>query len=399
MFVIEYSSVFMSSSLLRKFKVIRCPLDNEVLRPRAFITHVKKHHKKHTQQWEKQVQKEESCLICTSSRFHSRPAVELTVATRNGNNHFIRKHAAHLPLKQMPLSDTDKEAVRQKLFASNVDIDATPPPPPVAIPSPHKAVGVVENWQHLVTPEVPEEEAQTIFPTDMIPPITSPTFSDIILGTSTLPVMNISELEASLHLDTHDPLERETDAAEMLTDIYKQIFEPGLRYPFASENTQADAPNHAATSTTELHVPSALHDQSMQADAPSQQHASTSMSELLDETKKMTDSSTSPADTEDIPLLTQGIEHVREVNKMKNVMLSQIMQDNIDLLESKVQSRKRALQVMENLFETRAQKGPAMSDDITLELSRIIHLKNKFIQQLLRETARLHPQIYNMMQN
>ena len=80
---------------------------------------------------------------------------------------------------------------------------------------------------------------------------------------------------------------------------------------------------------------------------------------------------------------------------MKNVMLTQIMQDNIDLLESKVQNRKRALKAMEEMFETRAQEP--MNNDIALELSRIIHLKNKFIQQLLRESSTLHPQVYNVL--
>ena len=387
----------MESSLLRKFKVIRCPLDNEVLRPRAFITHVKNHHKTYSQKWTKQVQKEESCLICTSSHFHSQPKVELAVSTRHGNDRFIIKHGTHLPTRQTPLSEIEKEFVRQKLFTSNVDIDATPPlppPPPIAIPSPHKAIGVVENWQHLVTPEARREIEEQ--------PNLSPTFFHI-LETLT-PQMDINQLESSLLLDDHDPLHVEPAVAQMMFDAYKQIYEPGLHYPLEmkEQSMQVDVPSqHHAFTSTDLHAASELNDQSIQVDAPNQQHASTSMSELMDNVKKMTDKSTSPLpapDTEDIPLLTQGVEHIREVNKMKNVMLSQIMQDNIDLLESKVQSRKRALRLMEEIFEARTQEQP-FNDDISLELSRIIHLKNKFIQQLLRETARLHPQIYNMMQN
>ena len=397
----------MLPSLLRKFKVIRCPLDNAVLRPRAFITHIKNHHPNETKKWTTEIQKQESCLICTSSRHHSQPKVELTVSTRQGNDTFIKKHAAHLSLKQVPLSEIDKEIVRQKLNVANVDIDASPPPPPIAIPSPRKAVGVVQNWQQLVPPqeeEEEEEEGQTEFPTRMMSGFTPP-FSNIP-ETST-PQMDINKLEASLHLDEHDPLRLEMDTAELINTVYKDIYKPGLQYPSVSkdQSTQVDAPSqHHASTSADFRVLPELNNQSMQVDAPSLHHASTSMSELRDEVKKTTDRSTSPtatataSDTEDIPLLTQGVEHIREVNKMKNVMLTQIMQDNIDLLESKVQSRKRALQLMEELFEARAQEDP-MSDDITLELSRIVHLKNKFIQQLLHESARLHPQIYNMMQN
>ena len=402
----------MASSLLRKFKVIRCPLDNEVLRPRAFITHVKNHHRKYSQQWTKQVQKDESCLICTSSHFHSQPKVELMVPTRHGNDHFINKHATHLSTRQTPLSEIEKEFVRQKLFTSNVDIDATPPPPPpppppVAIPSPREAIGVVENWQHLVTPEAGQEDEaedmeQPNLSTTRILDLSPSTFSNI--PEMSTPQMDINQLEASLLLDEQDPLNVEPEVAQMLNDAYKQIYEPGLHYPLKrkDQSIQVDAPRqHHAFTSTDLHAASELNDQGVQVDAPSQQHVSTSMSELMDKVNKMRDRSTSPSpatDTEDIPLLTQGVEHIREVNKMKNVMLSQIMQDNIDLLESKVQSRKRALQLMEEMFETRTQEQP-FNDDISLELSRIIHLKNKFIQQLLRESARLHPQIYNMMYN
>ena len=393
----------MASSLLRKFKVIRCPLDNEVLRPRAFITHVKNRHQKHSQQWAKQVQKEESCLICTSSEFHSQPKVELAAPTRHGNDNFITKHAAHLPSRQATLSEIDKEIVRQKLFANNVDIDASPPPPPppppVVIPSPRQAVGVVENWQNLITPEAAQEEEESKLQTTIMTGLSSP-FTHVVDAST--PQMDINKLESSLYLDEHNPLHVEPEAAQLLNDTYRLIYEPGLQYP---KTTLAPNQHHVSTNTS-VHVLPEFNEQSIQVDAPSLHHASTSMSELSDEAKKMADNretsaapeTTDATNTEDIPLLTQGIEHIREVNKMKNVMLTQIMQDNIDLLESKVQSRKRALQFMEDLFEARTQTE-RLSDDVTLELSRIIHLKNKFIQQLLRESAHLHPQVYTMMQD
>ena len=61
------------------------------------------------------------------------------------------------------------------------------------------------------------------------------------------------------------------------------------------------------------------------------------------------------------------------------------MQDNIDLLQSKIQSRKRALRPMEYLFEARFEEP--ISDDMTIKLSHIMHLKNKFMKQVLQETS------------
>ena len=117
-------------SLLARFKVIRCPIDDQVLRARAFEKHMKKRHKTHPYQesWTRRAKTENSCLICNA---HAQPQIELMARSRRGNDHFIEKHANHLPNKLTPLTELEKEAVRQVLDAvNNVDLDATPLPPP-----------------------------------------------------------------------------------------------------------------------------------------------------------------------------------------------------------------------------------------------------------------------------
>ena len=93
--------------------------------------------------------KEDSCLICTA---HNQPKIELTVRTRGGNDYFIQQHAKHLPKKQVPLNEIEKETVRQTLNSvDNVDLDHTPHPLPHNIPTPETAIGVIdENTSSIV---------------------------------------------------------------------------------------------------------------------------------------------------------------------------------------------------------------------------------------------------------
>ena len=392
--------------LLRKFKVVRCPLDNEVFRIRSFISHVNAKHKMRPKHWIKKVQKEESVLICASSVHHEKPKLELAVRTRRGNDTFMKKHAPHVEGKQIPLSDKTKDAVRKTLdHVHQVDLDASPiPPTPAAAapvippPSPRDAVGVLEH-------EEEEEQPDEIVDLDKREELRHDVLQSVMTGFSPLftptprSVVHLDDIEPTLYLEEQDPLRVEPEAAQLLNRAYESIYAPGVRYPTLEEQQQHHTPerHHASTSMT-IASPPVLKDQSMQIDGPDQQHASTSMTDMMEEERATpaAAAAAAAADMESIPLLTQSIDHIREVNNMKNVMLTQLMQDNIDLLQNKIQSRKRALQVMEELFETHAQTEP-MNDDMTLELSRIIHLKNKLIQQILRETATLHPHAYSLL--
>ncbi|MEL7521419.1 MAG: hypothetical protein AAGJ80_07350, partial [Cyanobacteria bacterium J06553_1] len=334
------------------------------------------------------MQKEEGVLICVSPHHHREPKIELSASTRRGNNTFIAKHASHLGRRQVALTDADKAAVRKTLdHENNVDLDASPKRTPVTVPQAHEAVGVIENMDAPKRQEEEEEEVES--DNDVLRAIFgSPSpFSFIPVDISTAQPVAISTIEPSLFLDELDPLQQEPEAAQLFNNEYRNIYQPGLQYPtIVNDQSMQAQPSHqhASTSMNTLFHPE-VKDQSMQIDAPAQHHASTSMT---DDNKENQD----PESEENIPLLTQGLEHIREVNTMKNVMLTQLMQDNIELLETKIQSRKRALHAMEELFEVRAQTTP-MNDDITLELSRIIHLKNKLIQQILQETATLHPHV------
>ena len=372
------------SGLLQKFKVVRCPIDNEVLRVRAFERHAKNKHGNQPSHWSKEILKE-GVLVCISPEHHLIPAIELAANTRGGNNYFLQQHASHVKTKQTPLSSTEQEAVRHVLKEngltepplSNTEQDAvhnvvnenglTGPPPNL-----QDAVGVMENPNQ--TLEQGEDVMQRILTG------TSPVFTP--LGESTR-FVSLDDIQPSLMLDEQDPLQIEPQVAQLVNNAYQGVYLPGLLYPMEDRSIQVDVPDQQQASTSMTDLISPPMDQSTQIDAPAQRHISTST------TKNESD------DTEDIPLLTQGLAHIREVNTMKNVMLSQILQDNIDLLQSKVQSRKRALQAMEELFEARATEP--MSEDITLELSRIIHLKNKFMKQVLQETSRLQPQLFNLL--
>ena len=368
----------LTTSLLRKFKVVRCPIEGNIFRSRAFEKHMKEHHHKHPNLTAvaHRAQKEESCLLCSS---HPQPAITEMANTRRGNDHFIRKHAAHLPNRLPPLTELEKESVRQVLNSNNaVDLDATP------IPTVDEAIaiGSIEQQREAEGESEEEEEEvaqsthhnttadiENVFQSHI--PITTYTFSDIPMSTDTV-IPNLNDLESTLFLDEQDPHQHEPEAAQRLNDSYRSIYEPGLRYPSPPPPQEPQQ---------------------------QQQQDSQSQTQQQQESQQQPPSPHPTANTEAIPLLSLSLDHTRQVNQMKNVMLTQIMKDNITLWESKVQARKRALQAMETLFQTRTQEEPA-SDDISLELSRIIHLKNKLIEQLLRESATLHPHVYRvMMQN
>ena len=389
--------------------MVRCPIDHEVLRVRSFLTHAKQKHSNQPTYWSKRAQKE-GVLVCISPTHHPQPAIELAANTRGGNDTFIQEHASHVGDRQEPLSNAVKQAVHYLLSGTDqVDLDASPlppppPPPPVALPNVHEAVGAVEP----PTPSPLEQRdnddvLQRVF-SGRSPIFTPPGASSTFVG--------LDELVPSLWLDEQDPSLIEPQVAQLLTDAYQSIYEPGLRYPSQDDNMAAPERQPAST---QVNVPEQQHastsmsmaaptDQSTQITAPEQQHASTNvtMTAPTDQstqvmTPEQQHASTSMAqdDTEDIPLLTQSLDHIREVNQMKNVMLTQILQDNIELMQKKIDSRKKALKAMEELFEARTQEP--MSDDIALELSRIIHLKNKFMKQVLQETSRLQQQLFNLL--
>ena len=401
----------MDSTILRKFKVIRCPLDSQVLRPNAFNAHVKQNHKQASQQWTNKVKREASCLICTAPKYHIKSKLQLMAPTRRGNDDFIAKHGAHLPLKQKPLSEREKKEVRHMLHPVDLDASPTmlitpspppPPPPPInddTIPSSNEAVGIIENWQNLLTTGDEPQDDTAAHNTSAQSTLLSLTrdistmshdepslaktdvgnqkeqndeyetqqsalsgLSSLLSHVGPVPDMPLDMIESSLYFDDDNPFLVEPNVANKLTSSYRDIFQAGLEYP------------HSET-----------------------RNASTSMSESQHQQKSAVTDAETMTTNEDIPLLTQGVEHIREINTMKNTMLSQLLQDNIDLLERKLQSRKQALQAMENLFETHTRSNSPVHDDITLELSRIVHLKDKFMQQILRETAQLQPHVYKMM--
>ena len=370
----------MMSDLLGKFKVVRCPIDNEVFRKRSFLFHAKEKHGNQPKDWPTQVQKEETVLVCESPHHHVEAKIELCARTRGGNNVFVRKHASHLEKKQAPLSGKVKEAVRSILMGvNNVDLDASPPtpslPPQTRIDTPSiwEAVGVLDNTEQPLGQG--EDVLQSII-TGFTPPRDAST------------VLNLDQIEPTLMLNEHNPMLIEPEVAQQLNTAYHSIYEPGLRYPTTDDHSvQVDAPqqHHVSTSMTDF-IPTRT-DQSTHMTTPAQQHAATSMTREHDDDDD--------DENENIPLLSKSLEHIREVNKMKNVMLTQIMQDNIDLLQRKIQSRKQALRVMEDIFEAHAQEP--LSDDMTLELSRIIHLKNKFMKQVLQETSQLQPQLFHLL--
>ena len=115
--------------LLRKFKMVCCPLDNEVFCIRSFISHVNEKHKMRLKHWIKKVLKEESVLICVSSAHHEKHTIELAVRTRRGNYTFMKKHAPHLEGKQIPLNNKVKDAVHKTSdHVNNIDLNALPIP-------------------------------------------------------------------------------------------------------------------------------------------------------------------------------------------------------------------------------------------------------------------------------
>ena len=97
---------------------------------------------------------------------------------------------------------------------------------------------------------------------------------------------------------------------------------------------------------------------------------------------------------EELPILSRSLDMIQELNRLKNLMLAQTLHDNISLQESRLNSRKRALQLLENEFSIGAEElEKGNQDDISERLNHILHVKNKFLTQLMRENTRMQPQI------
>lgn len=388
------------STLLRKFKVVKCPYDGEIYRVHAFDVHMKKQHwnMNKVKEWMKRAKEEDSCLICVRGPSHQNPKVELAVRTRSGNDAFITKHRKCITSKLPSLTESDKNLVREKLRQGNVDLDASSPnllPPSIA-----EAIGIYEPTHHesfqsnTLNGDTTEQEMEVIRQRlHTSTPQRPDEFPDILLGDGE--PISVSAIEPSLMLADGNPVQHEPLVAHLFDDVYHRIYQPGLVYPQQEESVNPVEQHDAASQVK----PPALINVSSQTPHEKQDVASQAQPAMHDaatHTSMATEKQPQDTDTEDIPLLRLSQDHFREVNRMKNVMITQLMQDNVDLLEGKLQSRKRALHAMESLFEART-KQENLSDDLTLELSHIIHLKNKLIQQLLRETGQIHAQVYNTM--
>ena len=118
---------------------------------------------------------------------------------------------------------------------------------------------------------------------------------------------------------------------------------------------------------------------------------------MMTETTPLHDQSMMTEDTaamEELPILSRSLDMIQELNRLKNLMLAQTLHDNISLQESRLNSRKRALQLLENEFSIGAEElEKGNQDDISERLNHILHVKNKFLTQLIRENTRMQPQI------
>jgi hypothetical protein len=291
------------------------------------------------------------------------------------------------------LTDKHKRKVHDVL-RHKTDLDETP--------SVEEAVGIIEPSQYNESHTI--MDGDTLHETEIIrnllqastpqPPNTTDHDLETLFGDmDTIPVgfegfQNVLDMEAPLLLDDGNPLHQEPNTAQLFNNTYQHIYEPGLLYP-----QQLPIPTTTVETETQT-IPPTVEERDIQVQ-PSYSDVATNTTQTEQATSE-DQRETRKDDVEDVPLLQLSQEHFREVNRMKNAMITQILQDNIQLTENKLQSRKRALQAMETLFEERVQQEN-QSDDLTLELSRIIHLKNKFIRQLLRETGQIHSHVYNAM--
>ena len=390
-------------TLLRKFKVVKCPFDGGIFRTHAFDVHMKSNHHPHPNLREmiRRANKEDSALICTRGPSHTLPKIELLSSIRNANRHFLERHEKCLPNKASPLTEQEKELIRQKLHSHNVDLDATPPPrlPP---PTEQEVMDSVVPIMSSTFNEAPsasqmnvDDELNRLFqaplsnkPQSSLETLFSHGDNNNTAPSNTDIVQLLDSIESHLFLDEHNPNLLESENAQTLNHTYQNIFQPGLDYhpPLSSHEVGVSA--KPSLHEVGVSVKPNQHDASISARTPAEQRDAS-----LSAKPEARDASTSPESASSIPGLS--LEYANDMNQMKNVMITQIMQDNVDLLEKRLHSRKQALEALENLFQTQHSQGD--NETLIPELSRIIQLKNKLIQQLLHETSAIHPQVHTLL--
>ena len=179
-----------------------------------------------------------------------------------------------------------------------------------------------------------------------------------------------------------NPIIHEAENIQPLQEAYMNVFAPGIDMALLTDTQQ---PNTSPVTIT------SLIDRSMVTDPPSNL---TNRSMITESPPSHANRGMMTEEQEDLPRLGSSLEEIQEINKMKNVILYQLLHDNISLHESQLNSRKRALQLLENEFNISAEELAQCADEsITEQLNRILHVKNRFLTQLMKENVERQPQI------
>ena len=209
----------------------------------------------------------------------------------------------------------------------------------------------------------------------------------------------VSNVEIPLQLSNLDPVLNEPQLARELQQTYQNVYtQPGLDVGVQVSPQQQQ---HSIGLTTEAPL---QHDIAVGTESFPRREMGVETETIplheqgmMTETTPLHDQGMMTEDTaamEELPILSRSLDMIQELNRLKNLMLAQTLHDNISLQESRLNSRKRALQLLENEFSIGAEElEKGNQDDISERLNHILHVKNKFLTQLMRENTRMQPQI------
>ena len=427
------------SLFLRRFKVIQCPYEGDIIRAQSFERHMKEQHRRELQ-WHKHMKeamRNEACLICQKGSFHTSARVGAFSPARRGNEYFINVHKQCF--KNTRLTESEKELCRKKIANSRVDLDeettqvqlihdkddksrentdegATQHKDSIIhLPTRREETGPVqiisdddddtesqENTDEVGTqsPTRKEDVISVLTPISLWPRIEVSPHSSATL----LPERDYDFNEKvipALFLDDEETNNLDTENANLLNRVYNHIFEAGRQYPFSEQGVQAVPSQkdeavitdhmleHEDKGTGMSHL---FHeDQATQMPHVNYREQGTGMPQTQLQEKSV---NTNENETGDNPILNLTLTELEEANQLKNTMIAQLLHDNVELLQTRINMRRQALATLEEAFNIPEQD---YNENVNIKLSKILQIKDRLINRILHETAAIHPQIRRVL--
>ena len=370
------------TAAMRRFKFNRCPVCDNVYRTHKLNEHIRAVHPTLSEQERNfksaQQIKKEALLICSKDfdykNFHD--------ISKTQRHQFVRAHAHH-NAKNKKLTRADKRTMKQLFYVNfnhPVDIDQS-------------SIHSQDTIDQLLNEESQENG------------MASNQFVSRPLDESSnqiQPQAN-NEVEQPLVIDeTRNLFELQpVDQAELTRNLFDLIQD--------ASSTQMDSSLLRQMLFVDDVVPDALQTQYIECYLPGtneilfHQMSEESNAPPIDETTtptKSVDTQTQTADDNKEAILMNSFDYIQSLNSLKNTMIAQLLKDNIAMSEARLQSRKKALEEMEKLFDNQMEATTHGSfDQTTMSLfASMFQLKEDIIRRLMSENVSTHPSLYHLQQ-